>query len=60
MPLLARAPYGVVAATAVSMLPWWARLPLRLPYVPPVETTAIRAARRSPRIGPVADSLTCR
>ena len=46
MPLLARAPYGVVAATAVSMLPWWARLPLRLPYLPPLETTAIRFAGR--------------
>ncbi len=46
LPLLARAPYGVVAATSVSMLPAWARLPLRLPYLPPVEDTAIRAAGR--------------
>lgn len=44
LPLLTRAPYGVVAATAVSMLPSWARLPLRLPYLPPVEATAIRIA----------------
>jgi hypothetical protein len=28
------------------MLPSWARLPLRLPYFPPVEATAIRAAGR--------------
>lgn len=46
LPLLARAPYGVLAATAVSMLPGWARLPLRLPYAPPVEATAIRFAGR--------------
>ena len=44
LPLLARAPYGVLAATSVSMLPAWARLPLRLPYLPPLEATAIRAA----------------
>ena len=46
LPLLARAPYGVLAATAVSMLPPWARSPLRLPYLPPVEATAIRLAGR--------------
>lgn len=46
LPLLARGPYGVIAATAVSMLPPWARLPLRLPYFPPVESTAIRVAGR--------------
>ena len=44
LPLLARAPYGVLAATSVSMLPAWARLPLRVPYLPPVEATAIRMA----------------
>jgi uncharacterized protein (DUF2236 family) len=44
LPLLARGPYGVIAATSVSMLPSWARLPLRLPYFPPIEATAIRAA----------------
>lgn len=42
LPLLARAPYGVLAATSVSMLPAWARLPLRLPYLPALEATAIR------------------
>lgn len=46
LPLLARAPYGVIAATSVSMLPAWARLPLRLPYLPPVEATAIRLTGR--------------
>ncbi len=44
LPVLARAPYGILAATSVSMLPAWARLPLRLPYLPPLEATAIRVA----------------
>lgn len=46
LPVLARVPYGVLAATSVSMLPAWARMPLRLPYLPPVESTAIRPAGR--------------
>jgi uncharacterized protein (DUF2236 family) len=44
LPLLARAPYAVLAATSVAMLPAWARLPLRLPYLPPIEATAVRVA----------------
>jgi uncharacterized protein (DUF2236 family) len=44
LPLMARAPYGVLAATSVAMLPGWARAPLWLPYVPPVETTVIKMA----------------
>lgn len=44
LPLLARPPYSLLAATSVAMLPAWARLPLRLPYLPPVEATAIRWA----------------
>ncbi len=40
--LPARGPYGVLAATAVSMLPAWARLPLRLPYLPVLEATGIK------------------
>jgi uncharacterized protein (DUF2236 family) len=44
LPLVARAPYGVLAATSVSMLPPWARAPLWLPYVPPVEATVIKLA----------------
>jgi uncharacterized protein (DUF2236 family) len=44
LPLVARAPYGVLAAASVSMLPAWARSPLRLPYVPPVEATVIKMA----------------
>lgn len=46
LPLPARAPYGVVAATSVSMLPAWARMPLLLPYFPPLEATAVRLAGR--------------
>lgn len=44
LPLPARGPYGVLTATAVSLLPAWARLPLRLPYLPVLEATAVRAA----------------
>jgi uncharacterized protein (DUF2236 family) len=44
LPLLARPPYAVLAATSVAMLPPWARLPLRVPYLPPAEATAIRLA----------------
>jgi uncharacterized protein (DUF2236 family) len=40
--IVVRAPYGALAATAVAMLPPWARAPLWLPYVPPVEATVIR------------------
>jgi hypothetical protein len=36
----------VLAATAVAMLPTWARLPLLLPYVPVLETTVTRMAGR--------------
>ena len=46
LPMAARPPYAVLAATAVAMLPAWARLPLWLPYLPPVEATAIRFAGR--------------
>ena len=46
LPVLARAPYGVLAATSVSMLPGWARLPLRLPWLPALEATAVRLAGR--------------
>ena len=46
LPLLARAPYAVLAATSVAMLPSWARAPLRLPYFPPMESTVVRASGR--------------
>ncbi len=46
LPWSARAPYGVLAANAVALLPLWARAPLRLPYLPIVEETGIRLAGR--------------
>jgi uncharacterized protein (DUF2236 family) len=47
LPLAARAPYGALSATAVAMLPAWARLPLLLPYFPPVELTVVRTVGRA-------------
>ncbi|WP_232065210.1 oxygenase MpaB family protein [Mycobacterium cookii] len=46
LPLAARAPYGALTATAVAMLPLWARIPLLLPYFPPVELTVVRGVGR--------------
>ena len=40
--LAARAPYALLAAAAVELLPPWARAPLRLPYLPVIEPTLIR------------------
>lgn len=42
--LAARAPYALLAAAAVALLPRWARTPLGLPYLPVVEATVVRAA----------------
>jgi uncharacterized protein (DUF2236 family) len=44
LPAVVRAPYAVLAATAVASLPRWARWPLRLPYLPVAEATVVRAA----------------
>jgi uncharacterized protein (DUF2236 family) len=44
VPIAARAPYGVLTAAAVSLLPRWARWPLRLPYLPLTEATLVRVA----------------
>lgn len=44
LPLPARAPYGVLMAAGIGLMPWWTRLPLRLPLLPGVEQTAVRAA----------------
>jgi uncharacterized protein (DUF2236 family) len=44
LPLIARAPYGVLAAAAVSLLPGWARRPLWLPRLPLTETALVRPA----------------
>jgi uncharacterized protein (DUF2236 family) len=42
LPIAARVPYGLLAATSVAMLPAWARKPLLLPYFPLVEATLVR------------------
>ena len=34
VPLAARGPYTVLGATAVSLLPWWAKVMLRIPPLP--------------------------
>jgi uncharacterized protein (DUF2236 family) len=57
LPIAARAPYGLLAATSVAMLPAWARMPLLLPYFPPVEATVIRLAGRA-LVGGIRWALT--
>ncbi|MET9323536.1 oxygenase MpaB family protein [Streptomyces sp. NPDC003038] len=44
LPLVARAPYAVLAANAVGMLPPWARSELGLPWLPAVEKVCVRPA----------------
>ncbi len=44
LPLPARPAYGALAAAAVGLMPRWSRRPLRLPYLPMTEATAVRAA----------------
>ncbi|MCL3838112.1 oxygenase MpaB family protein [Aeromicrobium duanguangcaii] len=43
VPWAIRPPYGLLAAAAVGLLPRWARLPLRVPWLPLTEATAVRA-----------------
>jgi len=57
LPIAARVPYGLLAATSVAMLPGWARRPLRLPYFPPVEAIAIPLAGRA-LVGAIRWALT--
>lgn len=42
VPLAVRVPYGVLAAAAVGLMPRWTRWPLRLPYLPVAEASAVR------------------
>jgi len=42
LPVAARAPYAVLVAAAVGLMPRWTRLPLRLPWLPVSERTVIR------------------
>ncbi len=44
LPLPARVPYGVLAASAVAMMPVWARRKLLLPYLPVTEGLLVRTA----------------
>ena len=44
MSLAARAPYGVLAASAVGLLPRWARRPLAVPWLPVAEAVVVRPA----------------
>jgi len=44
VPLTLRAPYALMSAAAVGMMPRWTRWPLRLPYLPITEATAVRTS----------------
>ena len=44
LPVIARAPYGLLAAAATSLLPGWARRPLYLPKLPLTEAALVRPA----------------
>jgi uncharacterized protein (DUF2236 family) len=44
LPLAARAPYTMLAAASVALLPAWTRWPLRLPFLPVSETLLVRPA----------------
>ena len=44
VPAIARAPYGMLAAAATSLLPGWARRPLYLPRLPLTEAALVRPA----------------
>jgi len=43
LPLAARAPYAVLVAAGVALMPAWTRRPLRLPWLPISERTVVRA-----------------
>ena len=43
LPLAARAPYGVLVAAAIGLLPVWTRRHLLLPWLPVTERTVVRA-----------------
>ena len=43
LPLAARAPYGVLVAAGIGLMPRWTRRPLRLPWLPVSERTVGRA-----------------
>ena len=43
LPLAARAPYAVLVAAAIALMPAWTRPALRLPWLPVSERTVVRA-----------------
>ncbi|MEL6890618.1 MAG: oxygenase MpaB family protein [Actinomycetota bacterium] len=43
LPVVGRAPYLAICAAAVSLMPAWTRVPLRLPWLPVSEATVGRA-----------------
>lgn len=43
LPLVARAPYALLVAAAVGLMPRWSRRPLRLPWLPLSERTVVPA-----------------
>jgi uncharacterized protein (DUF2236 family) len=47
LPVAAYGPYAVLSAAAVGLLPWWARLPLRLPLLPVTERVVVAPAGRA-------------
>ena len=44
LPVVVRPAYGILGAAAVSLLPTWTRLPLRLPWLPVAERAMARPA----------------
>lgn len=44
LPVAGRAPYGLICAAAVALMPAWTRLPLRLPWLPVSEAAVLRPA----------------
>lgn len=47
LPVAAYGPYALLAASAISLLPWWARFQLRLPVLPVTETVVVRPAGKA-------------
>jgi uncharacterized protein (DUF2236 family) len=47
LPVVARAPYAILAAASVSLLPGWARRHLLLPRLPVAEAALVRPAGRA-------------
>ena len=47
LPIGARAPYAILAAAAVGLLPRWVRWDLRIPYLPITERIAVRPTAKA-------------